>query len=164
MKEQWKPVVGYGGLYEVSSLGRVRSYHTSGSPRPIKTCSYKDGYNMVCLHKDGKQRTVYVGVMVLEAFKGVELTLTVDHKDRNKQNDKLNNLRWATRSQNQRNRSLVYNSASGGVYGVTPYGSKWRGQAYVEGKRRHLGVFDTVKEASEAVEAFERRYEMRNTK
>lgn len=82
--EEWRPVVGYEDLYEVSDLGRVRSVdrdvpqganrtqHWPGkllklSPSP--SCGPRQGrYLEVYLSRGGKKRTVRVHHLVLEAF------------------------------------------------------------------------------------------------
>ena len=77
MKEQWKPVVGYEGLYEVSNLGRVKSLSrevvgNGGSTymtkeRILKPASKK--YPQVSLSKDGTQKSYRVHTLVVEAFR-----------------------------------------------------------------------------------------------
>ncbi|ORC02701.1 hypothetical protein B1T48_16980 [Mycobacterium persicum] len=109
--EQWRPVVGYEGLYEVSDVGRVRSlartvlhphsgrYTLCGrilSPHP-DGC----GYLKVRLHRDGQGRTRKVHQLVLEAFVGPRPAgLECCHADDDKTNNRLSNLRYDTRSAN----------------------------------------------------------------
>ena len=108
-REEWRPVVGYEGLYEVSNLGRVRSI---GRKREItQTCktsvfypgkiikSYttKDGYARLCLCKDAKESQILVHRIVAAAFiPNPENYPIVNHKDENKQNNAANNLEWCT--------------------------------------------------------------------
>jgi len=73
-----------------------------------------------------------------------QLPKIVDHKDRNKMNDKIENLRAATESQNMRNRKSMTNSSSKylGVY----YHKKnkcWCAGININGKNKHLGSFET---------------------
>lgn len=110
--EIWKPVVGYEGLYEVSSHGHVRSLDRSlpcvnrfGNPevrryrgRLLRPGPMKSGHLSVAIGK-GNSRLVHQ--LVLEAFvgpcpRGYECL----HKDGNAANNKLSNLHWGTRSQN----------------------------------------------------------------
>lgn len=60
MIEEWRPVVGYEGLYEVSNLGRVKSLHSrnKGGIRALKT--KKKGYLAVTLCRAGKLKTITV--------------------------------------------------------------------------------------------------------
>lgn len=71
MEEKWKPVVGYEGLYEVSSLGRVRSLSRSIQghkgyyviPSRILKGFYAYGYRYVELHKGGNTRHIgFIGL------------------------------------------------------------------------------------------------------
>jgi hypothetical protein len=110
MTEQWKAVVGHAG-YEVSDLGRVRSYRPlSGRgpyvsvPRLLALRSVKGGkYQMVCLSVYGEVRTKVrpVHQLVLEAFVGpCPSGMEALHRDDNGTNNVLDNLRWGTRAEN----------------------------------------------------------------
>ncbi len=75
----------------------------------------------------------------------------IDHKNTDKADDKLENLRIATNSQNQANRGLMVTNTSG-VKGVRYewQRSKWRAQIMVNGKSRNLGRYMTQEEAEDA--------------
>lgn len=104
--EQWKPIKGYEGYYEVSDKGNVRSVdrlvtHKNGTICKYKGCVLKQditkkGYKKVYLTKDGKKKNYLVHRLVLETFNPVENmdALQVNHKDGNKQNNCLSNLEW----------------------------------------------------------------------
>ena len=114
MMEEWRDVVGYEGLYQVSSLGRVkslaRSYHAPRKgtmaliPIPERMLSRvvgKVGYFTVGLSRLGKTKTVYVHQLVCEAWHGPRPTgHDVAHSDGDKLNCAPQNLRWATRREN----------------------------------------------------------------
>ena len=89
----------------------------------------------------------------------------VDHIDGNPLNNKIDNLRLATGSQNQMNRGLLKNNTSGvvGVYWVESV-QKWRAQIDCKNKRIYLGYFDDKEEAIAARIAAEKKYfgEFRN--
>jgi hypothetical protein len=68
----------------------------------------------------------------------------VDHIDGNKTNNRLSNLRWVTRSQNQHNRV----NAKG--YYWNKQSNKWHAQLSIEYKLRYLGSFNTEAEARAA--------------
>lgn len=82
----------------------------------------------------------------------------MDHVDGNKQNNKWSNLRLATKSQNMANRGAQKNTTSG-LKGVWPYhagasyGKPWQAGIAHEGKKYHLGHFETAQEAHEAYKA-----------
>lgn len=105
VRERWKPVVGFEGLYEVSDQGRVRSLD-----RKIPTCTgavknlkgkilalgcHTGGYRVVGL---GRYAQAYVHELVLTAFIGPRPSATHQccHGDNNKANNHLSNLRWDT--------------------------------------------------------------------
>ena len=76
----------------------------------------------------------------------------VDHKDRNKANNKWANLRDATQSQNQAN-TTARASCQSGLKGAYPHGQnpgRWTGQIKHNGKTLYLGSFDTPEEAHAA--------------
>lgn len=77
--------------------------------------------------------------------------IEIDHADRNTLNDRLENLRLATRSQNTTNRRIQKNNTSG-MRGVRFYkpSSKWLARISLNGKTLHLGYFDTKEDAYSA--------------
>lgn len=105
MKEVWKAVVGYEGLYEVSDKGRVRSSIT----KKIKTpTALPSGYLCVWLYNGGKAtvKNKLVSRLVTEAFHGAPPTPRhhAAHFDGNRSNNRLNNLRWATPKENEKDK------------------------------------------------------------
>lgn len=75
--------------------------------------------------------------------------LTVDHKDHVPTNNRWENLRLATKSQNMANRSVGKNNVLG-VKGVTQVGKRFRAHIRIGGDYLHLGHYDTAAEAGEA--------------
>lgn len=157
--EEWRAITGYENLYEVSSLGNVKSFH-SKNIRVLKPKLVK-GYRVVTLCKVGlKNLQVYIGRTMLEAFKGPqsEPEMQADHRNRIKTDDVLSNLRWATPSENSRNQKNVLGSKSG-VHGVqwNKLTGKWRAMSRLDNKQVYLGYFNSVEEAALAVSTFNRR-------
>lgn len=100
MKEVWKDVVGYEGLYEVSDLGNVRSTKR-GNLKNLYLKSHNRGYLQVELFKDGKSKMLMVHRIVAQAFiKNADGFPQVNHKDENKTNNRVDNLEWCTGSYN----------------------------------------------------------------
>lgn len=109
--ELWVPVLGYEGLYEVSSFGRIRSlkrFEFVGSKRTgghfrsrkekiLKVKTNKLGYSQVGLYKDGFCKRVLVHRVVLRSFTKMPQNLEVNHLDGDKGNNKLSNLECSTR-------------------------------------------------------------------
>ncbi|WP_448677289.1 NUMOD4 motif-containing HNH endonuclease [Delftia acidovorans] len=106
MTEQWKPIAGYEGFYEISTLGRVRSLpriDSIGRARkgrmkatPIDRTS--TGYRFARLSKDGIAKKLVVHVLVLETFVGPRPSPAMEacHGDGDRANPVLSNLRWDT--------------------------------------------------------------------
>ena len=112
MNEEWRPIPGYEGYYEVSNIGRVRSlnrYTKSGWGTPVfhpsqmmKCRVVSNGYRHVKLTKDGRRCEPLVHRLVAEAFLPNPQNLPqVNHKDGDKSNDIVSNLEWCTHSDNQ---------------------------------------------------------------
>ena len=104
-QEEWKDVKGYEGLYEVSSLGRVRSLPRA-TTRGVTLKQHqnrRNGYMYCCLCKNNKKKTVRVHKVVLEAFTDYisgASEMVIDHIDGDKTNNRLDNLETVTMSEN----------------------------------------------------------------
>lgn len=89
MKEIWKPIKGYEGLYEVSNFGRIRRY--------LQLNTNNKGYKHITLIKDNKKTDVSIHRLVAEAFLPNPDNLPcVNHKDENPSNNFVNNLEYCT--------------------------------------------------------------------
>jgi hypothetical protein len=103
MKEIWKNVNGYNGLYQVSNLGRVKSLLKYGEEKILSSGLSSSGYYSVVLYKNKKRRTHNIHRLVIEAFiSNPENKKAVNHKDGIKKNNHLSNLEWCTFSENTR--------------------------------------------------------------
>ena len=97
--EQWKDVIGFEGIYEVSNHGNIRSVK-SGQLKKI-TIDKKTNRPFLNLWKNNKQTVVRVHKLVLEAFVGkAPQGMECCHNDGNQQNNRLENLRWDTPKNN----------------------------------------------------------------
>ena len=103
MKEIFKDIPGYEGLYQVSNLGNVKSLHYNKSNRQVilKPKLTKTGYCRVGLHSKGVSKDFYIHRLVAEAFLDNPNNLSdVNHKDENKTNNNINNLEWVSHEYN----------------------------------------------------------------
>lgn len=123
--EQWRPIPGYEGRYDVSDHGRVKSlartvYDKSGHPRPyperlLRPGPRPDGHLGVVLHVNGKRDSQLVHRLVLLAFVGLRPDGTeACHNNGVGTDNRLVNLRWDTHPGNSRDmvRHGTHNKAS----------------------------------------------------
>jgi len=111
--ENWKPVVGYESIYEVSDIGNVRSVNridASGHIRKGKLLSIKkatNGYMMTTLCKKGKMKYFLVHRLVLAAFVGkCQEGHEAMHIDGKRDNNIVANLRWGSHKENMRHQII----------------------------------------------------------
>ena len=94
MTEIWCPINGYGGLYEVSDQGRVKSIGY-GKERILRPGRNGRGYLKVGLHRNGECKWYDMHRLVAQAFIPNPQNLPeVNHKDENKTNNSVQNLEW----------------------------------------------------------------------
>ena len=99
MKEIWKDIAGYEGLYQISNIGMIKSL-CNGKERILKAGNNGLGYMFVYLCNDGKKKMYYIHRLLAEAFiPNPDNLPTVDHIDRNRTNNTVENLRWATQKE-----------------------------------------------------------------
>lgn len=114
-KEIWKDIKGLEGIYQVSSLGRVKAVdrfveqkHRNGQVmtrllkgHPMNSFDKGNGYRYISLRVDGKYKNFYVHRLVVEAFIGeIPDGMVVNHLDYNKANNCIDNLEITTQKEN----------------------------------------------------------------
>lgn len=125
MKEIWKDIKRYNGMYQVSNFGNVRSIDRTveyinkyGSlskqlhkGKIVAQTDNGKGYKVVHLYTNNKMTNEYVHRLVAEAFIGdIPEGYAVNHIDFNKENNTVNNLEIVTYSDNNKH------SATAGRY------------------------------------------------
>ena len=106
MEEIWRDIAGYEGIYQVSNLGRVKSFHKwkrAACPDEyiLKVDSNNKGYQQVMLYKNHTRHKVLVHRLVAMAFIPNPDNLPhINHIDENIQNNRMDNLEWCTPSYN----------------------------------------------------------------
>ena len=139
MQETYKKIEGFEN-YSVSDCGNVRNDKLG---RILKGCDDGHGYLRVSLSKNNRKQMKLIHKMNAEAFLlNPENKKCVDHIDNNRKHNNLINLRFATNSRNQQNKSIGKNNTSGtkGVRWNTTR-NKWTAQIKINGKQIHLGYF-----------------------
>jgi hypothetical protein len=96
--ERWLPVVDYEDLYEVSDLGNVKSKRSGKLLTPVFWGSKRP---RISLYRNGKEKRRQIAQLMLEAFRGpCPPGQEVLHANDVVGDDRLENLRWGTRSEN----------------------------------------------------------------
>ena len=118
MREIWKQIKGFTGLYSVSNLGNIRHDKTEGKTGTgnyareehiLKQRKNNKGYMLVDLYKENKRSQILVHRIVAIAFLDNPNNYSVvNHKDENPLNNTVENLEWCTQKYNMN-------------YGSTPY-------------------------------------------
>ena len=147
MTEEWRPIEGYEGLYEVSSYGRVRSLDRYDSRnhfrrgRILKLSYDTVGYLIVGLHSNGKAKTYLVHRLVAQAFiPNPDNLPEVNHIDEDKMNNRVDNLEMCNREYNSnfgtRNDRIRATSIKNGYWtGLSE--EEYRKKYYQEHKDEH---------------------------
>lgn len=161
--EYFVPIPTYEGYFEVSNLGGVKTlsrmvFVVEGRSKRTNTRLLSQhisaqGYYTVSLSKDGVRNIVPVHQLVAMAFLGYERNgktdIVVDHKDLDKLNNNLDNLRIVTNRENCNMKHIQSSSSYTGV-GWHKQSGKWRSYIRINNKQVHLGQYDNELDASKA--------------
>lgn len=109
INEEWRPVVGWDWIYEVSDQGNIRrmidARRPKRGPKILKPTINKFGYAWVTLQflEERRKKAAFIHVLVAEAFVGPKPSAKheVNHKDSSKGNNRYTNLEWVTHKKNQ---------------------------------------------------------------
>ena len=152
MKEEWKDVIGYEELYQVSNLGRVKSldrvvkgkikdYHYKS--KILKPGTNNNGHLYINLHRDNKSKTRTIHQLVAESFLNhtpCGYKLVIDHIDNDKNNNFLDNLQIVTQrlnaSKDKKNKSSKY---TGVIW--HKFHQKWTCSIRIGKSRKYLGYY-----------------------
>lgn len=143
MEEIIKDLKGFEGIYKISNLGNVyvrRKERVKGGLKKTGI-NAKNGYTYICLTKDGKQKTYLLHRLVAENFlEPIPGKTFINHKDFNKQNNRVDNLEYVSRKENYEH--YLNNSAS--------YPNEWRPRKVarytLDGK--FVKMYDSTREAA----------------
>ena len=151
-KEVWKSIPNYEGLYEVSSLGRVKSlnYNRTKQEKTLLTPVNDNGYCRVNLRKNNIAKTHKVHQLVAMVFFNhtpCGHINVVDHINGIRIDNHLENLQLITQRKNtskdKKNKSSKYTGVS-----WSNGNNKWMSGIRINGKKIYLGYFTNEFEAS----------------
>ena len=158
--ENWKPVVGYTGLYEVSDIGNVRSLDRVYPDKNGRVRTYKGkvlspatigrGYKVVALCKEGKQSQKYIHKIIAESFLGHTpdgYNQVIDHIDDCRSNNSVENLQIISHRKNtSKGWKLKKNKTSShiGVCRIKSREGIFQANIQLDGKNTYLGSFDSA--------------------
>lgn len=151
--ENWLPVKGYEGFYEVSDLGRVRSF-MSGKAVVLKPALNTFGYPILSLYKNKIKKMHTVHSLVAITFLGhiqEGHSIVINHINFNRQDNRLVNLELVTARENCNKKHIKSASKYTGV-SWHKLGNKWKSRIQISGKSVHLGLFNSEIEAHYAYE------------
>ena len=115
--EIWKDIKNYEGLYQVSNFGRIKALERTVQGRWGEQhlqekilALYKDkkGYMIAYLYKNNIKKALKVHRIVAEAFlQNLDNKREIDHINRIKDDNRVENLRWVTAKENSANRNTI---------------------------------------------------------
>lgn len=122
--ETWKDIKYFENIYQISNLGNIRRFWPNAD-NGYKILSpwidQKTGYKRVDLCVNRKKDFRRVHQLVLETFVGPRAVgMECRHLNGDKQNNQLTNLKWGTRSANQKDRRIHGNPSMGGNFKLKP--------------------------------------------
>ena len=165
MKEEWKTLPDYEGIYEVSNTGKVKKLArtwqcgpegriTRESPEfDLKQIPDKDGYFRVNLHLDGHKTLRSVHSLVLEAFVGKRPEgMECRHLDGKRSHNDLDNLCWGTKKENAADRAK-----HGWVHPRGMKGKKHSEKTKAKLRKVSLNRWDRVRKLEERLDELEKK-------
>ena len=151
--EEWREVPGYEDLYEVSSLGRVKSLSNNGDKKEKIRVLRLDIHGYLSINLSNKKIKRYkVHQLVAMAFLGHKpngCKLVIDHINDIKTDNRLENLQIVTIRYNSYKTQDKYASKYKGV-SFNKNKKRWVARIQIDGKSKYLGMHKTEELASEA--------------
>ncbi len=137
--------------YKIHRNGDVENVKTN---KILKAFTNNMGYLNVGLCKDGKVTNMRIHRLIaLHFIPNLDNKKCIDHIDRNKQNNNIDNLRWVTCSENRLNTPIFGKSKFRGVCFNKPT-NKWKAQITIDRKQKYLGLYTSEIDAAKAYNDF----------
>lgn len=142
MKEIFKDIPNYEGIYQISNLGTVKSLKF-GKEKILKASIDSKGYYLLKLSKNNIKINYNIHQLVAITFLNhtpCGYKLVINHKDLNKLNNNIDNLELVTARENINFKRLKRSSQYDGVSWCKS-SKKWLSRIWIARKRFHLGYF-----------------------
>ena len=151
-QEIFKDIPDYEGIYQVSSLGNVKSLKF-GKEKILTPCFNSVGYLTVNLYKNGNIKMFQIHQLVAITFLNHKLDgtnkIVVDHINNISTDNRLENLQVISRRENlSKDKKNTTSKYTGVVWHKT--NKKWLAKITINGKRKHLGYFINEIDAHDA--------------
>lgn len=161
--EIWEDVKGYEGLYQISNFGRVFSLEKSTINNGFAAIKFaffvktniRCGYLVVRLFKSGNAKTYPIHRLIAINFiPNILNKPCINHIDRNRQNNAIENLEWVTYRENASHATKLLITKTSPFTGVSwnKNYNKWVSYIQINKKRNHLGYFVNELDAKVAYE------------
>lgn len=139
----WKDIPGYENLYQINSIGDIKSL-SRGREKILGKFLNKKGYYMAFLYKNEIRKSISYHQLMAITFldhKVCGMKLVVNHINGIRTDNRIENLEIVTNRVNCMNRNIVKSSKYTGV-SFNKKSKKWRSGIRINGKRVELGSFD----------------------
>lgn len=154
MIEEWKDIIGYEGLYQISNFGNVKSVRFDKEKLLLPQTNSK-GYYFVVLCDKTKRKQMQIHQLVAIAFLNhipCKMELVINHINFDKKDNNVSNLEIVTNRENSNRKHLKSTSKYTGV-SFEKDRNKWISQIKINGKRVLLGRFSNEIDANDAYQS-----------
>ena len=149
MREVWENISGFEGFYQISNLGRIKSFHNKKDGIILSVKHSGGWYLSARLSNRTAKKTFRIHRLVAEHFiPNPENKTEVNHKDRDKQNNDVSNLEWVTSCENMKHAVNTNPSFLANMINKNKYGNGGIIQLSTDGK--FISCYTNAKEAAEA--------------
>lgn len=146
-KEIWKLVNGFENKYAISNFGRIKNIRTN---HILKMTNKYGDYFRIILYDETHKKSCYIHRLVAEHFlKNPNNYPCINHKDLDKQNNRVDNLEWCTYSYNTKDAiSKGANTMAGfNKYNKNKFYNKYGKLFQLDKNRNVINVYETLEEA-----------------
>jgi len=134
--EIWEEVKEYPGILWISNLGRAKTMIRKGGGGLLNTRFNKGGYSIIEVQVDGKKKPLLLHRLIAKAFiSNPNNYKMVDHINRDKTDNRTDNLRWASGKLNGMNRASPGGICESPIRGCLYYKVYWSNMAGAQTKR-----------------------------